>query len=161
MKNFVSIEKRAPKEVSKSSYSNLFQKILVKEMVTEPFFIKFVGLRFFKKVVCYGSFLEIFLWKIWKQISLREPVGDCFWKMSNSYEMYLPNLVVLSLLWRSFSKIQKQPVINLFLPNISILYSLKTPEKLWFSGVLRGYKMVMLAKNELPTKWQCLHYDCK
>ena len=60
MKNFVSTEKRAPKEVSKSSYSNLFQKTLVKEMVTEPFFTKFVGLRFFKKVVCYGSFLEIF-----------------------------------------------------------------------------------------------------
>ena len=37
--------------------------------------------------------------------------------------------------------------INLFLVNIFILYPQKTPEKLWFSGAFRGYKMRTLAKN--------------
>ena len=29
------------------------------------------------------------------------------------------------------------------------LYPLKTPENLWFSGVFRGYKMGILARNGL------------
>ena len=37
--------------------------------------------------------------------------------------------------------------INPFLGAVPILY-LKTPEKLWFSGVFRGYKMLILARNE-------------
>ena len=32
-------------------------------------------------------------------------------------------------------------------PFYSILYSLKTPENLWFSGVFRGYKMRTLTRN--------------
>ena len=32
-------------------------------------------------------------------------------------------------------------IINSFLANIPILYPLKTPENLWFSGVFWGYKM--------------------
>ena len=36
--------------------------------------------------------------------------------------------------------------INPFLTNISILYPLKSPEKLWFSGVFRVYKMGALAR---------------
>ena len=31
--------------------------------------------------------------------------------------------------------------------NVPILYPLKTPENLWFSGVFRGYKIETLAKN--------------
>ena len=34
-----------------------------------------------------------------------------------------------------------------FMANIAILYPLKTPENLWFSGVFRGYKMGTLARN--------------
>ena len=33
--------------------------------------------------------------------------------------------------------------------NVPILYSLKTPENLKFSGVFRGYKMETLARNGL------------
>ena len=34
-----------------------------------------------------------------------------------------------------------QVLLNPFLVNVYILYPLKTPENLWFSGVFRGYKM--------------------
>ena len=40
-------------------------------------------------------------------------------------------------------------LINPFLANVPILYHLKTPENLWFSGVFRGYKMGTLARNGL------------
>ena len=40
-------------------------------------------------------------------------------------------------------------VINPFQANALVLYTLKTPENLWFSGVLRGYKMGTLATNGL------------
>ena len=39
--------------------------------------------------------------------------------------------------------------INPFLANFPILYPLKTPENLWFSGVFREYKMGTLARNRL------------
>ena len=39
--------------------------------------------------------------------------------------------------------------INPFLANVPILYPLKTPENLWFSGVFRRYKMGTLVRNEL------------
>ena len=43
-----------------------------------------------------------------------------------------------------------KPKLNLFLANVlPILYPLKTPEKLWVSGVFRGYKMGALARNRL------------
>ena len=42
---------------------------------------------------------------------------------------------------------------NPFLANAPILYLLKTPENLWFSGVLRGYKMGTLARNGISEKW--------
>ena len=41
-------------------------------------------------------------------------------------------------------------LINPFLANVPILYPLKIPEKLWFSGVFWGYKMGTLARNRLP-----------
>ena len=34
-------------------------------------------------------------------------------------------------------------------PDFPILYSLQTPENLWFSGVFSGYKMGKLARNGL------------
>ena len=40
-------------------------------------------------------------------------------------------------------------VFNPFPANVSILYPLKTPQNLWFSGVFRGYKIGTLAKNGL------------
>ena len=40
-------------------------------------------------------------------------------------------------------------VVNTFLANAPILYSLKTPKNFWFSGVFRGYKMGTLARNGL------------
>ena len=39
--------------------------------------------------------------------------------------------------------------INIFPANGPILEPLKTPENLWFSGVFRGYKMGILARNGL------------
>ena len=39
--------------------------------------------------------------------------------------------------------------INLFLANVLILYPLKNPENLRFSGIFRGYKMETLARNVL------------
>ena len=40
-------------------------------------------------------------------------------------------------------------LINPCLANVSILYPLKTPENLWYSGIFRGYKMEKLARYEL------------
>ena len=40
-------------------------------------------------------------------------------------------------------------LLSSFLANDPILYPLKTPENLWFSGVFRGYKMGTLARNGL------------
>ena len=37
--------------------------------------------------------------------------------------------------------------LNRFVANVPILYRMKTPENLWFSGVFRGYKMGALARN--------------
>ena len=42
--------------------------------------------------------------------------------------------------------------INLFLANVPILYPQKTPENLWFSGVLGSYKTRTLARNGLNSK---------
>ena len=42
--------------------------------------------------------------------------------------------------------------LNPFLTSVPLLYPLKTPGILWFSGVLRGYKMRKLATNELAKK---------
>ena len=42
--------------------------------------------------------------------------------------------------------------LNPFLANVPILYPLKTPENLWFSGVFRGYKIGTLAGNGLIYK---------
>ena len=40
-------------------------------------------------------------------------------------------------------------LFNTFLANASILYPLKSPENLWFSGIFRGYKMGILVRNGL------------
>ena len=45
-----------------------------------------------------------------------------------------------------------EELINPFLANVPILYTLKTPENLWFSGVFRGYKTRALARNGLIYK---------
>ena len=52
--------------------------------------------------------------------------------------------------------------VNPFPANISILYPLKTPENLWFSGVFREYKMGTLAGNGLnplqrENYWRIIH----
>ena len=39
-----------------------------------------------------------------------------------------------------------------FQPFLAILYSLKTPEKPWFSGAFRVFKMGTLARNGLKGK---------
>ena len=52
--------------------------------------------------------------------------------------------------WRSFiPEIVVRNFNNLFLVNVPILYSLKTPENRWFSGVFRWYKMAILVINGL------------
>ena len=51
-------------------------------------------------------------------------------------------------------------VINLFLANVFILYTLKTPKKLLFSGILRGYKMGTFSRNGLNIVTQN-HCFCK
>ena len=38
-------------------------------------------------------------------------------------------------------------MFSLFLANVLILYPLKILENLWFSGVFRGYKIGILARN--------------
>ena len=43
-------------------------------------------------------------------------------------------------------------LFNPFLANVFILYNLKTPEKLWLSGVFRGYEMGTLDRNWLMIK---------
>ena len=48
----------------------------------------------------------------------------------------------------------KLALFNPYLANVPILYHLKIPENLWFSGVFRGYKMGSLARNGLK-KSQC------
>ena len=45
--------------------------------------------------------------------------------------------------------IKDQCSLNPFLHNVPILYPLKTPENLWFSGVFRGYELGTLARNGL------------
>ena len=40
-------------------------------------------------------------------------------------------------------------ILNSFLVKVPILYSLKTPQNLWFSSVFRGYKMGTVARNVL------------
>ena len=39
--------------------------------------------------------------------------------------------------------------INPFLVNVPILYTLKTPQNIWFSGIFRGYKM----GTKISLKW--------
>ena len=41
--------------------------------------------------------------------------------------------------------------VTYFWPNFPSLHPLKTRENLWFSVVLRGYKMETLARNGLKT----------
>ena len=41
---------------------------------------------------------------------------------------------------------------NPFLANVSILHSLKTHEKLWISGIFKGYKMGTFVKNTYKDK---------
>ena len=36
-----------------------------------------------------------------------------------------------------------------YLVNVSILYSLKTPENLWFPGIFEEYKMETLSRDAL------------
>ena len=38
-------------------------------------------------------------------------------------------------------------LFNTFSANVLILYSLKTPENLWFLGVFRAYKTAVLARS--------------
>ena len=60
------------------------------------------------------------------------------------------------------SKLNVSYFLNPFLANVSILYPLKTPENLWFSGVFRGYKMGTLARNGLRAlKFYSLSCDYK
>lgn len=40
-------------------------------------------------------------------------------------------------------------IVHPILTNVPILYSLRTPEKLWFYWVFRGYNIGALAKNRL------------
>ena len=42
--------------------------------------------------------------------------------------------------------------VSQFLVNVLILYTLKTPENFWFSGVFMGYKMVTLGRHGLNPK---------
>ena len=39
--------------------------------------------------------------------------------------------------------------VKLFLAKLPILYPMKPPETLWFSGIFRGYKIETLARNGL------------
>ena len=47
--------------------------------------------------------------------------------------------------------IEVYPNYNLFWPNFTFLYSLKTSEKLWFSDVFRGYRNGTVGQNGLNT----------
>ena len=54
--------------------------------------------------------------------------------------------------YRCFKFVPKKNMkckFNPFLTNLPILYPLKTPANLWFSGAFRGYKMGTLARNGL------------
>ena len=49
-------------------------------------------------------------------------------------------------------------MINPSQANVPILYPLKTPENLCFSGIFRGYKMGTLTRNGLKEKNHSMSY---
>ena len=55
--------------------------------------------------------------------------------------------------WSVYKVSIARTAFNPYLASVPILYPLKTPENLWFSGVFRGYKMGTLARNglKMPT----------
>ena len=55
-----------------------------------------------------------------------------------------------------------QQLLNLFLDNVPLAYSLKTPGNLWFPGVFRGNKMRTLFINGLSIdSYKTLNENCK
>ena len=55
-----------------------------------------------------------------------------------------------------------QRLLNSFLDNVPLAYSLKTPENLWFPGVFRGNKMRTLSINGLSIdSYKTLNENCK
>ena len=65
---------------------------------------------------------------------------------SYSLSFLFKRLSVSNLHWRTLA-------FNTFLANVSILYPLKTPENLRFSGFFRGYKMRTLARKRLMKRF--------
>ena len=87
-----------------------------------------------------------------EQNALKLPVSEIKFFLTISEIMFCANLMSLISLIISISQFHETSRIRLFNPflaNVPILYPLKTPENLWFSGVFRGYKMGTLARNRL------------
>ena len=55
----------------------------------------------------------------------------------------------------------RKETFNPFLASVPILYPLKTPENLWFSGVFRGYEMGTLARNGLMLHCEMHSKECQ
>ena len=65
-------------------------------------------------------------------------------------KLFLSVRILYSTKYWFFVKFSLQDlIVNQFLANVPILYSLKTPENFWFYGVFKGYKMGKLARNGL------------
>ena len=47
-------------------------------------------------------------------------------------------------------------IFNPFLTNVPILYPLKTPENIWFSGVIMCYKMGAMTRNRLKSTFKSI-----
>ena len=76
--------------------------------------------------------------KIWTRASIyqHENINYSLTKLLQLPGNYLPQVII----------VLKISVINPFMANVPVLYTLKTPENLWFSGVFREYKMEILAR---------------
>ena len=87
-----------------------------------------------------------------EQNALKLPVSEIKFFLTISEIMFCANLMSLISLIISISQFHETSRIRLFNPflvNVPILYPLKTPENLWFSGVFREYKIGTLARNRL------------
>ena len=68
---------------------------------------------------------------------------------TSMFEVRAPETWMLCPKIKSFVNGLLASVVKPFLANIPILYSLKTPENRWFSGVFRGHEMGTLVRNGL------------
>ena len=123
--------------------ANSALKVSKYEVISGPYFPAF-GLNTDQK--------QLRIWTLFTQWRQQRFMMTCrgFVVSNGNYKQIshiVPSLFILYV-----SSWEDYPLINLLLSNVSILHPLKTPRNLWFSGVLRGYKMGMSARNGLNVR---------